>query len=278
MRCALLRSLPRLAHRGKISTLRRSSVRSGGSVGPHRRLQRAPAAPRQDGGPASTETGSRVRLLTQMINRARPVKRRLAHQSPRQLVGCSGTEEASTSSRSRSLRLQRMVSTCDPISCRLHSCSQPRGTRGSSYTGVQHDSRDPKRLLVSLEYTSGRDVRAGRCRQNQRMARLLRSRHLNQAGLLAGWSSPERNHRVLAASPDLSNTGESVILVSRARSLHQGATLPRARRQVHNTGKNTQGNLNALLESRKNGQRFSPTHSRDPAAPLRSSALGFELY
>ena len=29
---ALLRSLPRLAHRGKISTLRRSSVRSGGSV------------------------------------------------------------------------------------------------------------------------------------------------------------------------------------------------------------------------------------------------------
>ena len=59
------------------------------------------------------------------------------------------------SSRSRSLRVQRMVSTCDPISCRLHSCSQPRGTRGSSYTGVQHDSRDPKRLLVGLEYTSG---------------------------------------------------------------------------------------------------------------------------
>src|ERR1700693_5840795 len=33
------------------------------------------------------------------------------------------------------------------------SPASPRGTRRPSSTGVQHDSRDPKRLLVSLEYT-----------------------------------------------------------------------------------------------------------------------------
>jgi len=55
----------------------------------------------------------------------------------------------------------------------------------------------------------------------------------HQAGLLAGRSSPERNHRVLAASPDLRDTGQSVIPVFRVFCTQV------QRCQVHNTANNT---------------------------------------
>ena len=98
--------------------------------------------------------------------------------------------------------------------------------------------------------------------------------------VFAGFLSAPRCFSVLREQPEygLHLDTNAPSYYTETWTLHQGATLPGARRQVHNTGKNTQGNLNALLESRKNGQRFSPTHSRDPAAPLRSSALSFELY
>ena len=80
---------------------------SGGGAGDHRLLSRACGA----------RGTQRTRARLSQIRSSKPTR----------LVGrvSGGT---STSSRLRSLRVQRMVSTCDQMSCRLHSCSQPRGT------------------------------------------------------------------------------------------------------------------------------------------------------
>src|SRR5208282_4943534 len=81
---------------------------------------------KDEGSPASTNTGSKDRSLTQMISRARRAKRKLAYQSPRRLVGSIRSEGTSASRPLRSLRVQRMISTYEAISWQLDLWSRPR--------------------------------------------------------------------------------------------------------------------------------------------------------
>src|ERR1700688_830594 len=106
---------------------------------------------REEGSLASTKTGSNDRSLTQMISRARLVKRRLPYQSPRRLVGIARAGGTWASRRLMSLRVQRMVSTCATISCRLHSLSRPRRTTSPPHETLPVKTRLEYHTVLSFE-------------------------------------------------------------------------------------------------------------------------------